>query len=503
MHSSLRPLAAGSVAIVGAGLIAITPVPPTPADLQRFESAVRLTATTDWADVFSDAQAGVNDLIDSWTSGVTAPIAQQIVANQLNYLRELPDLPRILGQMYAHVQAVLDAPLAADPDTLDTAHQVIYALLPVAREYLSFLVKISDTAMQLLAFATSPLSGVLLGLAGPGLGAALVLGQNLNSIGAELTSATPDLGNAISTLLDTPAGMTDAFLNGGATLDITELVTRFGPAIGVEFPDGVKIAITLGGLLSPGGSIFNALGFDFGVDLLGIPDLLTIHLAPGAAVGPIGSAKLLERAIAKALGWDGTSNPLSSLAAPRTAKATTMPAAEVPGSVAAALARTSAGPAADASREPADAQGAGAPAASALDMTTDTAGAETPPPESIPATLPETPGQADPDSDATGGQQADSTDSAADPGSEPSDPDAAPASAPDSTSVPASGVGSPGEGVKSGSPDRAKQGKHRRSNREHAGSSSDAKAASGATSSSDSEPSSDAKDSGSSDTKSE
>ncbi len=311
-----------------------------------------------------------------------APVLQQIIANRIGYLQDLPDLPKILGEMQANLQAAANAFTAADPNTLDVAHQVVYALLPLVKEYLSSLVKISDTGMQLLAFATSPLSGVLLGLIGPGLGAALVLGENLNSIGADLAAA--DLGNALRTLIDTPAGMTDALLNGGGTVDITGLVTTFGPLIGVEFPDGVKIDLTLGGVFSPGGSMFNALGFDFGIDLFDIPDLLTIQLVPGAAVGPIGSVKLLRDAIARAIGWDGTSNPL---AAPTTAAATTTAAAEVPRSVAAALADTSAGSTAPASRGD----------AGEVDAVTDS-GAKTPPaaPEQVGPASDEAAGDAEP-----------------------------------------------------------------------------------------------------------
>jgi hypothetical protein len=123
--------------------------------------------------------------------------------------------------------------------------------------------------------------------------------------------------------------MTDAFLNGGQHVDLTALVKAVGPAIGVSFPDGVEVGIALGGLLSPGGSVFNALDFAYDNDLLGV---LHIHvpLATGTPVGPIGSFMDLARTIAKAIGWNGVGN---ASAAPSSAAQSLAAANEVPRSV--------------------------------------------------------------------------------------------------------------------------------------------------------------------------
>jgi hypothetical protein len=308
-----RPFIAAGVAVVGTSAIAMSPVVVPPPSL-RAEAAIQLTATTDWADVFSRAGANAQALIDTWREA-PAPILQQIAANLRTYLMELPDLPGIATQVQANFQAALAAPLAPDPSTLDSTHRAFYELLPAITQLPGIpdllQLSISPTGKQLLAFSTTALSGVLLGMAGPMLGPLVVLASSLESIRADLSAATPDPASAMTTLAGIPAAMADAFLNGGEHVDLTALAKAFGPAIGVSFPDGVEVGIALGGLLSPGGSIFNALDFAYDNDLLGV---LHIHvpLATGNAVGPFGAMMEFGRAIAKAIGWAA---PSSSAAA--------------------------------------------------------------------------------------------------------------------------------------------------------------------------------------------
>ena len=291
------------------------------------------TATTDWADVFSQAGANAQALFDTWREA-PAPILQQIAANLATYLMELPDLPGIAAQIQTNFQAALAAPLAPDTSTLDNTHRTFYELLPAVMQLPGIpdllQLSISPTGKQLLAFSTTALSGVLLGMAGPVLGPLVVLASSLESIRTDLGAATPDVASAMSTLANIPAAMTDAFLNGGEHVDLTALAKAFGPAIGVSFPDGVEVGIALGGLLSPGGSIFNALDFAYDNDLLGV---LHIHvpLATGNAVGPIGAMMEFGRTIAKAIGWEAPANPAAAQSA--AAKSGLAAANEVPSSV--------------------------------------------------------------------------------------------------------------------------------------------------------------------------
>jgi hypothetical protein len=322
-----RTFIAAGVAVVGTSAIAMSPVVVPPPSL-RAEAAIQLTATTDWADVFSQAGANAQSLFDTWREA-PAPILQQIAANLATYLTELPDLPGIAAQIQANFQAALTAPLAPDTSTLDNTHRTFYELLPAITQLPGIpdllQLSISPTGKQLLAFSTTALSGVFLGMAGPVLGPLVVLASSLESIRTDLGAATPDVASAMSTLTNIPAAMTDAFLNGGEHVDVTALAKAFGPAIGVSFPDGVEVGIALGGLLSPGGSIFNALDFAYDNELLGV---LHIHvpLATGTAVGPIGAMMEFGRTIAKAIGWNGGASPAA-------AKSSLAAANEVPSSV--------------------------------------------------------------------------------------------------------------------------------------------------------------------------
>ncbi|NTY58384.1 outer membrane porin GjpA [Mycolicibacterium sphagni] len=332
MPAISRPFIAAGVAVVGTSAIAMSPVVVPPPSL-RAEAAIQLTAATDWADVFSQAGANAQALFDTWREA-PAPILQQIAANLATYLMELPDLPGIAAQVQADFQAALAAPLAPDTSTLDNTHRTFYELLPAIMQLPGIpdllQLSISPTGKQLLAFSTTALSGVILGMAGPVLGPLVVLAASLESIRTDLGAATPDVASAMSTLTSIPAAMTDAFLNGGEHVDLTALAKAFGPAIGVSFPDGVEVGIALGGLLSPGGSIFNALDFAYDNDLLGV---LHIHvpLATGTAVGPFGAMMEFARTIAKAIGWQAPAS--SAVAQSAAVKSSLAAASEVPSSV--------------------------------------------------------------------------------------------------------------------------------------------------------------------------
>lgn len=326
-----RPFIAAGVAVVGTSAIALNPVTVAPPEILA-APAIQLTASTDWADIFTRAGQSAQELFETWRQA-PAPILQQIIANQVSYLQELPDFAGIATQIQANLRAALAAPTAPDLSTLDPTHGTFYQLLPAVLqlpgvpEALNLI--ISPTGRQLLGFSTTALSGLILGMAGPVLGPLIVLSSSVDAIRAELTSPTPDVAAALSTLTNIPAAMTDAFLNGGQHVDLTALAKTFGPVIGVSFPTGVEVGIALGGLLSPGGSIFNALDFAYDNNLLGV---LHIHipLATGTPVGPIGAFMQLTRAIAKAIGWQA---PASAAAARSSSTSALAAANEVPRSV--------------------------------------------------------------------------------------------------------------------------------------------------------------------------
>jgi hypothetical protein len=299
----VRHYATAGVALMGASAIAIAPVaPPTP-DVLVADRAVQLSATIDpitpWLNVFNNAEVNVAALVDTWLEA-PAPVVQQIIANQLRYLGELPDVGAILGQVVANAQAAAQTTLGSGVGTgaLDPSHEAILTVLPD-------ILPLPPALTPIIDFSTNYLSGFLLGLVGPVIAPVLALGASIEAIITNLTGAAPDLGAALNSLINIPAAMTDAFLNGGQTVDLTPLLTALGLDLNLGPDTPITVGITFGGLLSPGGSIFNAL--DFGFISGGTP----FELAAGQGPGAIGSLIGLSQAIAKALGWDGTGNPLA------------------------------------------------------------------------------------------------------------------------------------------------------------------------------------------------
>ncbi|MGB3481683.1 MAG: outer membrane porin GjpA [Mycobacterium sp.] len=330
MRVGLGPLAATGVAIVSAGAIAIIPVSPPLPDV--VEPAVELTADTDWSVIFSKAGQNAGSLTNSYFDPLF-PVLQQIIVNQIGYLGDLPDIPAIAEQIVINIARGVTAPAAPTTDTLDAQHTFLYNALPVITSipFAELFFQISPTGQQLLDFSTSPVSGVLLGLVGPGVGPAVVLGSNLQSIVNDLTAETPDAARALATLLNTPAQMTDAFLNGGVHVDITELAEALGPSFGVSFPKGTKVGVAFGGLFSPGGSVFNALDMDYDRDIFDLP-IIRFNLANGQGPGFFGSLIDMHQTIAKAIGWNGTGNPLAP-AESDSGRSSLAPVDEVPRSV--------------------------------------------------------------------------------------------------------------------------------------------------------------------------
>lgn len=304
MHTSVRPFATAGVALVGASAIAISPLVATPAlpDVRVANPAVQLSAAVDpieaWLQVFDTSKANFADLANTWLQA-PAPVVQQVLANQLGYLGELPDVEAIAGQIGTNIEAALTSLFAEDLSTLAGDHGPVYDLLLHGIPGFIPPVVPADLA-PLVQFSTSYLSGVLLGLVGPVVGPVLALAASTNAIVGNLSGDTPDLEAAVNTLINTPAAMADAFLNGGQSVDITPLLKAAG--LESPFPElDFGARLVFGGLLSPGGSIFNAMSIDLG-DGSG-----PIGVGPGA----IGSLIGLSQTIAKAIGWDGIGNPLA------------------------------------------------------------------------------------------------------------------------------------------------------------------------------------------------
>ncbi|UVO11112.1 outer membrane porin GjpA [Mycobacterium sp. SVM_VP21] len=329
---TLRPYASVGVAVVGAGLIAATPVTaPSPAVHQMREVALT-TGSGSLPDLLAPWIAQYNTASENSTALMNAFFVapgvgmQQMAANMAGYLQDFFNDPTsnsvtsISTQMQNNLSAVqtgygLQGANTATTDTVlshtldgngnplgsDPGHLLMFNEAP------GYLPAGTDpaTVMPIIDFLASPESGIIMGMLGPSISPWVAL---LNSMTAG------DDGNT------TLANMVGAYFNG-ATLNLDSLLPMIN---GFHvFPPGMtmeNLDIAFGGLLSAGsvgpdsgvgGSIFNSVGLDFS----GVPVLGTLDL-PGQAVGPLGAWEGWAQTIASLLGWDGSGSPLSGVTLP-------------------------------------------------------------------------------------------------------------------------------------------------------------------------------------------
>jgi PE family len=167
-------------------------------------------------------------------------------------------------------------------------------------------------------FASSPLSGVLLGAVGPVVSPGVALFNEAGTIVSDLTGG--NVAAAVTQLLDTPATVANAFFNG-ATLNLdpfAPLVQNvfFSSNEGGTGEVATGLSFAFGGLFSPGqvvtgaggpmyygvgGSALNSLGMDLAFFPPDADAGATIAI-PAIPVGPIGATEGLVDIIGQALG---------------------------------------------------------------------------------------------------------------------------------------------------------------------------------------------------------
>ncbi|MEZ0366584.1 outer membrane porin GjpA [Mycobacterium sp. pUA109] len=322
-----RPWVTAGVALAGASLIAVTPV--TAAQLPDIQVPdIQLTAAGDfdpigtWESVLQTASTNATDIWDHF-SAAPFPVAQQVLANQIGYLEEFVKDPASIAnvptEIFHNLQAAFGAPFEPFlPDnpadfiypSLDSTHapwfDIFQQLIPtlITDENLQPLV------LDLLSFSASPASGVLWGSIGTMLSPALQFGSDVTGIVDALSSSDPM--TALQDLVDMPANITNAFLNGYGPVDLVPLLAQLGitlPSIDIFGLDAslTSLPLDFGGLLSPGGSLFDAIGVT--ASLLGAD----LPLFAGDPVGPIASMVELAQSIAMDIGWSGSGMPLDIL----------------------------------------------------------------------------------------------------------------------------------------------------------------------------------------------
>lgn len=331
MRTAIRPYATAGAAIVGAGLIAATPVVAPLPQIGAVRD-VALTASDAWDAVFNAAQQNMTQIMNNYylAPGVAF---QQFMANQNDYAQQLLDDPTNLTYVTEQIRHNLDALLTGytlSNPSQETLEIVMSHTLAAGDSstfamgwYDLFAGPLSSIAggmfpaeiMPMVHFLSSPLSGLIMGSLGPWI-----------APGVALLNSTTE-GDSFS---DTLANVFGASLNG-ATLNLDSLLPMINEAAAGSgmLPDGMGIGhldIAFGGWLTAGhvaidpyqvlgangevvaetpavgGSILNSVG----IELTGVPVLGALDIESNA-IGPWGAMLGLGQTIGALLGsgWDG------------------------------------------------------------------------------------------------------------------------------------------------------------------------------------------------------
>lgn len=331
MHVRTNSRATLGFAVIGATAIALAPLQPLPDQVavpQRAVEglAVNLVAAIDpitpWVDTLKAAAANVKTLTEFYLEK-PFPLLQTVTANLVTYLNELKDgdAGLIPGQILNNIQTFIKAPWSPGETVAVSAPPAVPDETELAfGEYLSgtqpesgnspsdlnlglLQVLVGQSldsecyddgnclfvkASPIVNFLNTHGSGMLLGLLGPVLSPVVQLVRSFTAFGDYLKDG--DFLGAINELINIPAKMTNAFLNGGGFLDLTGIVSKILP-IPVD-----KVGVNLGGLLTStplDGSLVNAddppTKWSGGTAFDGIAIDLGILGGSGIPVGPLGS----------------------------------------------------------------------------------------------------------------------------------------------------------------------------------------------------------------------
>ena len=283
MHVTARSYLTSGIAALGVGAMALAPIQPLPnhvaaAPQHAVESmAVELAATVNpiqlWIDTIQTSIGNIKTIIGQQLEpGPALPILNAVVSNLGVYLSELPDIGTILQQVLGNVKAAVMAPLdqnLTDPTPFgpqiskNTNNTDFVTCLGVPNcgdagltrwETTTFLAFDATGAyIPLVEFTnklSSPLTGALLGFAGPGLSAIAQVMDSVNVISTALKAK--NWAAVINEVINLPANLVNAGLNGGKHLDLTPIVNKLAPRLGITLPPGTEMGIATGGLLTPG-----------------------------------------------------------------------------------------------------------------------------------------------------------------------------------------------------------------------------------------------------------
>jgi hypothetical protein len=257
MHIAVRPYAAAGVALLSAGVIAVSPVAPQMPAIQAAERAltsanVQLAASVDpielWVQVFQTAAANLT-VIGQQVAANPTPILSQVIANQVASFtalgNSLQSSAQTVNQIFQSAPDALQTALTQLQDgnivgAVDTFNNNLVIPLTLAA-----LQVVSDSLRPVVstvqnfgkAFATLPddVFAVVLPMTYPLLSAVNAIVQTTQDVSDGV--AAGDVGAVVNALVNAPAHLVGGVLNGagsilGGLLPAAGILTPYDPNFG-------------------------------------------------------------------------------------------------------------------------------------------------------------------------------------------------------------------------------------------------------------------------------
>ncbi|SBS78675.1 conserved exported hypothetical protein [uncultured Mycobacterium sp.] len=342
MNAAVRPYATAGVALLGASVIAISPLaPPMPAGqaMQRTVSSVSVELSAavnpieNWVQVFQKSAANLG-AIGQQIAASPAPILSQIVANQIASLKALQTafnsgaatlklifdgIPGAIatarGQLQSgdivgafdtfNNQIVIPLALAAVQAVSDSTRPLVSTVNNFAKAFAT----LPDAVFQVILPMTFPLVSTI--------NAAVQATQDVYD-----GVVARDPGAVINTLVNLPANLVDGFLNGSGT------ILGFLPAPGLLTPYDPNFGFLASGPISSLIALRDVIAQAIGAT----PPPAAASSSAAAAVPTAAKSVTLTTAAPKALGTAGSARGAAkaaseSVAASTAADTTAVPAA--------------------------------------------------------------------------------------------------------------------------------------------------------------------------------
>lgn len=277
MEAAVRSYFTAGVALTGAAVIAVSPLAPTPAEIQLpavniSTAAVTLNALTNpldaWAQTLSTAGTNLQALGEQLLAN-PIPILQTVISNQIGNATVVGNAFQTYGDLVGTTLQGLPAALQTASD-LVAEGKITEAMDGLTQELLPAIVGLLDlsnntwsavsTTTQNIQNVINAVPTIVASVALPALFPVLSVVNGLAATAQDVVTAANagDTEGVANALLNAPANLTDAFLNGKGTIlgfiDVPGLLSPtspFGFLGSGPIASALDLPNTIAGLLKP------------------------------------------------------------------------------------------------------------------------------------------------------------------------------------------------------------------------------------------------------------